>query len=121
MLQIFLLVLGLILLIVFSNVFVDSSTSLANSFKIPKMVVALTIASFCTCAPELADSFSSLENYDVSIANVIGSCIANILLIFSFSIFSTAVPKKNNEKILKNAAAATAIATSSCLNETIPQ
>ena len=81
MLQIFLLVLGLILLIVFSNVFVDSSTSLANSFKIPKMVVALTIASFCTCAPELAVSFSSLENYDVSIANVIGSCIANILLI----------------------------------------
>ncbi len=81
MLQVFLLILGLILLIVFSNIFVDSSTNLANGFKIPKMVIALTIASFCTCAPELAVSFSSLENYDVSIANVIGSCIANILLI----------------------------------------
>ena len=81
MVQVLLLIFGLILLIVFSNIFVDSSTSLANSFKIPKMVVALTIASFCTCAPELAVSFSSLENYDVSIANVIGSCIANILLI----------------------------------------
>ena len=81
MVQIILLVLGLILLIVFSNIFVDSSTSLANGFKIPKMVVALTIASFCTCAPELAVSFSSIESYDVSIANVIGSCIANILLI----------------------------------------
>ena len=68
-------------MIVFSNIFVDGSTTLANSFKIPKMVVALTIASFCTCAPELAVSFSSLENYDVSIANVIGSCITNILLI----------------------------------------
>ena len=81
MLQILLLIFGLILLIVFSNIFVDSSTNLANGFKIPKMVIALTIASFCTCAPELAVSFSSLENYDVSIANVIGSCIANILLI----------------------------------------
>ena len=81
MLQIGLLILGLVLLVVFSNIFVDSSTTLANGFKIPKMVVALTIASFCTCAPELAVSFSSLENYDVSIANVIGSCIANILLI----------------------------------------
>ena len=81
MMQIILLVLGLILLIVFSNIFVDSSTTLANGFRIPKMVIALTIASFCTCAPELAVSFSSLENYDVSIANVIGSCIANILLI----------------------------------------
>ena len=68
-------------MIVFSNIFVDGSTTLANSFKIPKMVVALTIASFCTFAPELAVSFSSLENYDVSIANVIGSCITNILLI----------------------------------------
>lgn len=81
MVQVLLLIFGLILLIVFSNIFVDSSTTLANSFKIPKMVVALTIASFCTCAPELAVSFSSLENYDVSIANVIGSCITNILLI----------------------------------------
>ena len=81
MVQVLLLIFGLILLIVFSNIFVDGSTTLANSFKIPKMVVALTIASFCTCAPELAVSFSSLENYDVSIANVIGSCIANILLI----------------------------------------
>lgn len=81
MVQVLLLIFGLILLIVFSNIFVDSSTTLANSLKIPKMVVALTIASFCTCAPELAVSFSSLENYDVSIANVIGSCITNILLI----------------------------------------
>ena len=81
MLQIGLLILGVVLLVVFSNIFVDSSTTLANGFRIPKMVVALTIASFCTCAPELAVSFSSLENYDVSIANVIGSCIANILLI----------------------------------------
>lgn len=78
-----LLIAGLILLVYFSNKFVLAASSLANSFKIPKMVIALTIASFCTCAPELAVSFNSIINkdYDITLANVIGSCIVNILLI----------------------------------------
>lgn len=53
-LNIFLLILGLILLVVASNLFVDSASSLANNFKLPKMVIALTIVSFCTCTPELS-------------------------------------------------------------------
>ncbi len=47
------------------------------------MLVALTVAAFGTCAPELAISFTSIagHNYDMTLANVIGSCIVNILLI----------------------------------------
>lgn len=77
------LIVGLILLIYFSNLFVDSAVSIANSFKVPKMVIALTIAAFCTCTPELAISFTSISsgNYDVTIANVVGSSIVNVLLI----------------------------------------
>lgn len=86
-LNIFLLILGLILLVVASNLFVDSASSLANNFKLPKMVIALTIASFCTCTPELSISFSSIlnNNYDVTLSNVIGSCVVNILLIIGIA------------------------------------
>ena len=87
LLNITLLILGLILIIVSSNVFVDSASNLATSFKVPKMVIALTIASFSTCAPELAISFNSISsnNYDLTLANVVGSCVVNILLIIGLA------------------------------------
>jgi len=83
MFLIFTLILGLVLLVFCANLFVDSAASLANGFKVPKMVIALTIAAFCTCAPELSISFNSISSgdYDVTLANVIGSCVVNILLI----------------------------------------
>jgi len=82
-LNVFFLIAGLILLIIASNSFVNAASSLANSFRVPKMVIALTIAAFCTCTPELAISFNSImsQDYDITLANVIGSCIVNILLI----------------------------------------
>ncbi len=78
-----LLIIGLIILIFFSDVFVDAASSLSIKLKVPKMLVALTIASFGTCAPELAISFNSIRtgNVDMTLANVIGSSIVNILLI----------------------------------------
>ena len=87
-LNIILLIVGLILIVISSNVFVDSTSNLATSFKVPKMVIALTIASFSTCAPELAISFNSISanNYDLTIANVLGSCVVNILLIIGIQV-----------------------------------
>lgn len=78
-----LLIIGLILLVIYSSLFVDAASSLSIRLKVPKMLVALTIASFGTCAPELAISFNSIRtgNVDVTFANVIGSSIVNILLI----------------------------------------
>lgn len=78
-----LLIIGLIVLVVYSDIFVDAASSLSIKLKIPKILVALTIASFGTCAPELAISFNSIRtgNIDMTIANVIGSSIVNILLI----------------------------------------
>ena len=86
-LNILILLLSLYLIIKFSDIFVDASTSMAESFKVPKMVIALTVAAFSTCAPELAISFNSISsgNVDMTLANVIGSCIINILLIIGVS------------------------------------
>ena len=82
-LYIVMLILGLVALVKASDVFVDASSSLATRMRVPKMLVALTIAAFGTCAPELAISFTSIasHNVDMTLANVIGSCIVNILLI----------------------------------------
>lgn len=80
---IILLIIGLIVLVFYSDIFVDAASSLSVSLKVPKILIALTIASFGTCAPELAISFNSIKsgNVDMTIANVIGSSIVNILLI----------------------------------------
>ena len=82
-LNIALLVVGLVALVKASDVFVDAASSFATRLRVPKMLVALTIAAFGTCAPELAISFTSIasHNVDMTLANVIGSCIVNILLI----------------------------------------
>ncbi|MBR3176891.1 calcium/sodium antiporter [Candidatus Saccharibacteria bacterium] len=77
------LIIGLVALVKASDVFVDAASSFATRMRVPKMLVALTIAAFGTCAPELAISFTSIatKNVDMTLANVIGSCIVNILLI----------------------------------------
>lgn len=100
-LNIVILIVSLFLIIKASDFFVDAATSIAESFKIPKMVIALTIAAFCTCAPELAISFNSISsgNADMTLANVIGSCIVNILLIIGVSAIVS--PIKLRERTIK--------------------
>ena len=82
-LNLLMMVIGLVALVKASDVFVDAASSFATRMRVPKMLVALTIAAFGTCAPELAISFTSIatKNVDMTLANVIGSCIVNILLI----------------------------------------
>ena len=81
------LLIGLALLVKASNIFVDASSSLATRLKVSKMIIALTIAAFGTCAPELAISFTSLArgSSDITLANTVGSCIVNIFLIIGIA------------------------------------
>lgn len=100
-LQIIILLVSLFFIIKFSDMFVDAATSIAEGFRIPKMVIALTIAAFSTCAPELAISFNSISsgNAEMTLANVIGSCIVNILLIIGIS--AIVKPIKLKERTIK--------------------
>ena len=81
--ELILLFLGLFLIVKAADVFVNAASSLALRFKVPKMLVALAIMAFGTCAPEVAISFQSVQSGDgqIAFANVIGSCIVNVLLI----------------------------------------
>ena len=81
--QIILLIVGFVILIKGADVFVDGASATAENFKVPKMLIGLTIVAFGTSAPEFAVSVKSLlsGNTDMLLGNVIGSNILNILLI----------------------------------------
>lgn len=87
MLNFVLLLIGFIMLIKGSDVFVDSSSNIARKFNIPPIIIGLTIVSFGTSAPEFAVSVtSSLAGMnDMSIANVVGSNIFNLLVVLGVS------------------------------------
>ena len=83
LLQILLLIAGFALLIKGADVFVDGASSMAQNFKVPKILIGLTIVAFGTSAPEFAVSLKALASgsSDMVLGNVIGSNIMNILLI----------------------------------------
>ena len=87
LLNIVLLAVGFVLLIKGADIFVDGASSLAENFKVPKMVIALTIVAFGTSAPELAVSIQAIlkGSSEMVIGNVVGSNILNILLILGLS------------------------------------
>lgn len=66
-----------------ADLFVDSMSSLASYLKVPTFIIALTVVAFGTSSPELAISFSSLisDNGVLTLSNVIGANIVNILLV----------------------------------------
>lgn len=82
-LNIILIVIGFILLIKGADFLVDGASEIAKKFHIPEIVIGLTIVAIGTSMPELVVSVTSaLQGYsDLSIANVIGSNIANLFLI----------------------------------------
>ena len=97
-LEIVLLLIGFILIVKASDVLIDCASSIALLCKVPKMLIALTIVSFGTCAPEVAISFNSVaaNNGSMALANVIGSCIVNILLIIGIAAIVNPIKVKNS-------------------------
>lgn len=87
--SIILLIAGLALLVAGAEGLVRGASSLAVRLRIPALVIGLTIVSFGTSAPELTVNLSAAFNGspDLAIGNVIGSNIANILLILGICAF----------------------------------
>ena len=87
MIAFLLLVLGLVMVVYGANFMVDGASALAKRYQIPNIVIGLTIVAFGTSAPELAISaYSALTgNSEIALGNLIGSNIANILLILGIT------------------------------------
>jgi cation:H+ antiporter len=83
----FLFLLGLVLLIVGAEILVRGASRLATACGLSPLVVGLTVVAFGTSAPELAITLQSTlaGQPDLSLGNVVGSNIANVLLILGLA------------------------------------
>ncbi len=82
-LQIVLLLAGFFMLIKGADIFVDGSAALAQKFKIPGVIIGLTVVAMGTSAPELAVSTSAALSGSnaIAVSNVLGSNIFNLLMV----------------------------------------
>ena len=81
------IIIGFALLIKGADFLVDGSSNIAKKFHIPEIIIGLTIVSIGTSMPELfVSATSALEGHsDISMGNVIGSNVCNLLLILGVS------------------------------------
>ncbi len=91
--QLVLLAAGFFLLIKGADIFVEGSAGIAAKFGIPQLVIGLTIVAMGTSAPEAAVSIAGAlkGTADITIGNIVGSNIINILIILGITSVITAV------------------------------
>lgn len=85
---------GFVLLVVGADKLVESASSIAARFGMPERVIGLTIVAVGTSLPELVVSVTSGAggHADMVFGNVVGSCLANILLILGISSLISPIP-----------------------------
>lgn len=84
---ILLIILGLAMIIIGANFLVEGSSRIASRFGISDIVIGMTIVAIGTSAPEMVVSFLGAMKGSVglSVGNILGSNICNILLIIGLS------------------------------------
>lgn len=94
---VFLLVIGFVALIKGADWFVDGSSSLAGNFKVPGVIIGLTIVALGTSAPELAVSTSAALQgaNEIALSNVVGSNIFNLLCVLGICAVIHPLPVEN--------------------------
>ena len=100
---------GLILIVVGSDVTVDSASEIAKAFGMSEHFIGLTIVALGTSLPELFTSVSAARkgNADIAIGNIVGSNIFNILFVIGIS--SLIVPVPFSAKFIADALIAAAV------------
>ena len=100
-LNILFLVLGMFLLIKGADYFVIGASAIAKRLKVSPLIIGLTIVAVGTSLPELAVSITSAisGSVDMSVENVLGSNMANMLLIVGLiACFSPIAVQKSSKK-----------------------
>ena len=93
---------GLVLLVKGADEMVSSAVQIALKFKLPSSIIGATFIGFGTSAPELfASTGAALKgDLDLGIGNIVGSNIANSLLVVA--VLYLALPKDFSKKIKLN-------------------
>ena len=87
LLSLLVIAIGFALLVFGANFLVDGACSIARRLGVPDRVAGLTIVAVGTSLPELVVSVTSAVggHADMAFGNVVGSCLANLLLILGLS------------------------------------
>jgi len=95
--QLFLLIIGALLVFLGAKYTIFSASSIATLYNIQQTIVGLTILAIGTTAPELAVTISAARKHlpNLLVGNVIGSSITNILLILGISSIITPLAISN--------------------------
>jgi len=98
LLQFVFLVIGFVMLIKGADWFVEGASKVAGKFGIPQIVIGLTIVAMGTSAPEAAVSITAAlkGSAEITIGNVVGSNIMNILLILGLTAVIIPLAVKKN-------------------------
>lgn len=93
-----LLVVGFVLLIKGADFFVEGASNVAKRFNVSPLIIGLTIVAFGTSLPEASVSISAgiAGSNDLSLSNIVGSNIFNLLVVIGVSVLFTdmAIDKK---------------------------
>ena len=100
-LQLVLLAVGFVMLVKGSDWFVDGAAGIAAKFRIPQIIIGLTIVAMGTSAPEAAVSITAAMggSADITVGNIVGSNILNVLIILGLA--SAIVPIAVGKSTLK--------------------
>ena len=102
-LTVILIIIGFGLLIKCADLLVDSSSSIAKKFHIPEIIIGLTIVSIGTSLPELIVSLKSAMSghSDMSVGNVVGSNVCNLLLILGLASTINPIKFKKETRLIE--------------------
>ena len=102
--ELFFILIGFILLIKGADFLVKGSSSIAKKLHISEIIIGLTIVSIGTSMPELfVSTTSALDGYsDISIGNIIGSNICNLLFILGLSALIRPIKFQEQTKWIEN-------------------
>ena len=91
--QCFLLIAGFTMLVKGADWFVEGASGIAEKFGIPQLVIGLTIVAMGTSMPEAAVSIAAAlkGSADITIGNVVGSNLLNVLVILGLTAVVTTV------------------------------
>lgn len=101
-LNILFLIIGMVLLIKGADFFVSGASAIAKRFKIAPMFIGLSVVALGTSLPELSVSIASAikGSVDMSVGNIVGSNMMNLLLILGIIALIKPVPvNKSSKKI----------------------
>ena len=92
-LQVIILLAGFLFLVKGADWFVEGAASIAKKLGIPQLIIGLTIVAMGTSMPEAAVSITAAinKNAGITIGNIVGSNILNILIILGITAVITNV------------------------------